>query len=73
MLISLAGAPTQGADATLAPARRPVALSGAERWSLRPTEAGPAAPGHPASAPAGAVPEARRHVRMVYPALIATR
>ena len=75
-LASLAAAPTQGADATLARDRRPVSLSGSEWWALRPSQVGPAAqePRRPAAeVSAGTIPEARRHVRVIYPGLIATR
>ncbi|GEP07465.1 hypothetical protein [Methylobacterium oxalidis] len=75
-LVGLAAAPTQGADGTLGRERPPVSLSGAEVWSLRPTQVSLAVVRPDASTrdrPATGIPEARRNVRMVYPALVEAR
>ncbi|MDR7037335.1 MULTISPECIES: hypothetical protein [Methylobacterium] len=75
-LVGLAAVPTHGADATLARQRAPVALSGAEIWALRPTEVSLAVVPAPRAArdrPATHIPEERRRVRMVYPALVEAR
>lgn len=75
-LAALSAAPTQGADGTLPRDGTAVALAGAERWRLRPTEvtttgATTRRPGK--AAQSDEIPEARRAVRMVYPGLTATR
>ncbi|MEA1835111.1 hypothetical protein U8607_23765 [Methylobacterium durans] len=72
----LAAVPTHGADATLGRDRAPVAITSAEVWSLRPTQVSLAV--QPALRPvrggqAATIPEARRSVRMVYPALVEAR
>ncbi|MGU3538399.1 hypothetical protein [Methylobacterium sp. A54F] len=70
----LAAAPTRGADDTHDRAP-PQAPDGAERWRLRPSQAalGPDEAGPPARDAARPIPEARRSVRLVYPALLADR
>ncbi|MDV3143416.1 MAG: hypothetical protein Q8761_03265 [Sweet potato little leaf phytoplasma] len=65
--------PTHAADGTLGRARPRVEI-GAEIWRLRPSQASaalPAAaiPGRPVTE----IPEARRNVRLVYPALVEAR
>jgi hypothetical protein len=73
-LLSLAAAPTQGADATLARERKPVSLTGSEWWALRPAQIGLAVQAPPrAAAPASPTPAPRPAVRMVYPALVQAR
>ncbi|GJE61981.1 hypothetical protein [Methylobacterium trifolii] len=75
-LAGLATIPTHGADATLARDREPVALGGAERWRLRPADANVVAPTTTSSIRrnvAAAIPEERRRVRLVYPALTEAR
>lgn len=64
-------APTQGADGTLAPGRPPVPVDAADHWRLRPTVLAPG----PERSPRAVlpVPEARRSVRLVYPALVDAR
>jgi hypothetical protein len=73
-LAGLATVPTEGADRHLERPKPRVAVQGAERWRLRPTE--PAASVttgsiHQRAEPA--IPEVRRRVRFVYPALIESR
>jgi hypothetical protein len=73
-LAGLATVPTEGADVHLERPRPRVALPAAERWRLRPTE--PVMPNTTGSIrrrPETAVPEGRRNVRLVYPALIEAR
>ena len=75
-LAGLATIPTHGADATLARDRAPVTLGGAERWRLRPSQTpvlAPATTGSLRGRPANAIPEERRNVRQVYPALTEIR
>ncbi|WP_336486877.1 hypothetical protein [Methylobacterium nigriterrae] len=75
-LAGLAAPPSRAADGTLPRERPPVALTGAERWALRPAQVGPAAPAArpaPAGHEARAIPEERRNVRMVYPAFVESR
>lgn len=74
-LAGLATVPTHGADATLARDRRPVAMAGAERWRLRPTQSTLVLPAalRPRARPAIPIPDERRQVRLVYPALTETR
>ncbi|WP_375463781.1 hypothetical protein [uncultured Methylobacterium sp.] len=71
----LATVPTHGADATLARDRPTVALAGADRWRLRPSQAGIVlpVPSHARFRPAMPIPEERRQVRHVYPALTEAR
>ena len=72
-LAGLATVPTHGADATLARDRQPVAMAGAERWRLRPTQTGIVLPATLRARPAIPIPEERRQVRLVYPALTEAR
>lgn len=74
-LAGLATVPTHGADATLSRDRRPVTMSGSDRWRLRPTETNivlPTATG-PRLRAAVPIPEERRQVRQVYPAFTEMR
>ena len=74
-LAGLATVPTHAADATLARDRRPVTMSGSERWRLRPaqTSIALAAPSAARLRPAVPIPEDRRRVRQVYPAFTEMR
>jgi hypothetical protein len=76
-LITLAGlatVPTEGADRHLERSKPPVPMASAERWRLRPTEvAVPVTTGSLRRRAATAIPEDRRNVRFVYPALVAAR
>lgn len=69
-------APSEGADSTLPPARSAGPLGPADHWRLRPAEHAPA-PLPELRGPRGRmatdIPEARRQVRLVYPALIEAR
>ena len=74
-LAGLATVPTKGADGSLERAKPLVQMTGAERWRLRPTQ-GAVVPGTTGSLrprTAAAIPEERRHVRQVYPALVEAR
>lgn len=69
--------PTHAADGTLGQARSRVEI-GAEVWRLRPSQTGAPMPaGMPVAATrkgqVAEIPEARRSVRMVYPALVEAR
>lgn len=66
-------APTQGADGTLPTASAPVAVGAADHWRLRPTVSAPAPVIERSPRAALPVPEARRSVRLVYPALVEAR
>ncbi|SDA29655.1 hypothetical protein SAMN02799622_04555 [Methylobacterium sp. UNC378MF] len=73
-LVGLATVPTEGADRHLERPKPRIALQAAERWRLRPTE--PAVvtmTGSIRQRPETAIPEERRNVRLVYPALIEAR
>lgn len=74
-LAGLATVPTEGADGLLERPRPLVQLTGAERWRLRPTQSAsvPAATGSVRARAASAIPDERRHVRQVYPALVEAR
>lgn len=73
-LAGLATVPTEGADRHLERPKPRVAIQAAERWRLRPTEPAVAATtGSIRKRPATAIPEDRRNVRLVYPALIEAR
>ncbi|WP_375457490.1 hypothetical protein [uncultured Methylobacterium sp.] len=74
-LAGLATVPTHGADATLSRDRQPVAMTGADRWRLRPTQTSAVLPAasHPRLRPAMPIPEERRQVRQVYPAFTEAR
>jgi hypothetical protein len=73
-LAGLATVPTEGADRHLERPKPPVPMAGAERWRLRPTEvAAPVATGSLLKRAATAIPEERRNVRLVYPALVEAR
>ncbi|MGH1591901.1 hypothetical protein ACRBEV_30315 [Methylobacterium phyllosphaerae] len=73
-LAGLATVPTEGADRHLERPKPRIAMQGAERWRLRPTEASvTATTGSIRERSEGAVPEGRRNVRLVYPALIEAR
>ncbi|MCJ2105415.1 hypothetical protein MKK70_08485 [Methylobacterium sp. E-041] len=69
-LAGLAIVPTHGADATLARDRQPVAMSGADRWRLRPAQTNIVLPAAAQARvrPAMPIPEERHRVRQVYPA-----
>lgn len=70
----LATAPTEGADRHLERPKPRVAIQAAERWRLRPTEPVVAATtGSIRTRAETAIPEDRRNVRLVYPALIEAR
>lgn len=69
--------PTHAADGTLGQARPRLEI-GAEVWRLRPSQvSGSLLAGLPAAAtrkrPATEIPDTRRNVRMVYPALVEAR
>ena len=66
--------PTEGADRHLERPKPRIQMAGAERWALRPTEvAVPATTGGLRVRSGGAIPEERRNVRFVYPALVEAR
>ncbi|WP_430912640.1 hypothetical protein [Methylobacterium sp. sgz302541] len=65
--------PTQGADGTLAPDRPKVPVAGGELWRLRPAMPVPTVAPEPKARIATPLPEARRNVRLVYPALVEAR
>ncbi|MDP4021811.1 hypothetical protein Q8W71_04160 [Methylobacterium sp. NEAU 140] len=72
----LATVPTRGDDVHLERPRPPVPMTGAERWRLRPTQVAaivPAAAAAPRKRTATVIPEERRNVRLVYPALVEAR
>ncbi|AWN39117.1 hypothetical protein DK427_19220 [Methylobacterium radiodurans] len=65
--------PTHAADGTLGQTRPRVEI-GAEIWRLRPSQTSAALPaGAARKGAATEIPEARRNVRMVYPALVEAR
>jgi hypothetical protein len=65
--------PTHAADGTLGPARPRLEI-GAEIWRLRPSQASAPLPSAAArKGQATEIPQARRSVRMVYPALVEAR
>ena len=74
-LAGLATVPTQGADGSLERPKPLVQMSGAERWRLRPTQVAvvPMSTGSVRARAASAIPEDRRNVRQVYPALVEAR
>jgi len=76
-VVTLAGlttVPTEGADRHLERPKPRVQMAAAERWRLRPTEAAvPVTTGSLRKRTATAIPEDRRSVRLVYPALIEAR
>ncbi|KNY22920.1 hypothetical protein AKJ13_09860 [Methylobacterium sp. ARG-1] len=73
-LAGLATVPTEGADRHLERPKPPVPMASAERWRLRPTEvAVPVTTGSLRRRTATAIPEDRRNVRLVYPALVEPR
>lgn len=74
-LAGLATVPTEGADGHLERPKPLVQMTGAERWRLRPAQpmAVPATTGGARARAAAAIPEERRHVRQVYPALVEAR
>lgn len=74
-LAGLATVPTKGADGLLERPKPLVQMTGAERWRLRPTQAVvvQATTGIPRARAASAIPDERRHVRQVYPALVEAR
>jgi hypothetical protein len=73
-LAGLATVPTEGADRHLERPKPRVAVQGAERWRLRPTEpAASVTTGSIRQRAETAIPEVRRRVRFVYPALIESR
>lgn len=74
-LAGLATVPTEGADGHLERPKPLVQMTGAERWRLRPTQAAvaTAATGGVRARLAAPIPDERRHVRQVYPALVEAR
>jgi hypothetical protein len=70
----LATVPTEGADAHLERPKPRVQMPAADRWRLRPTEPIlPSTTGSIRKRPESAIPEERRNVRLVYPALLEAR
>ncbi|SFL93281.1 hypothetical protein SAMN05192568_101454 [Methylobacterium pseudosasicola] len=73
-LAGLATVPTEGADRHLERPKPPVPMASAERWRLRPTEVVvPVTTGSLRKRAETAIPEERRNVRFVYPALVEAR
>ena len=73
-LAGLATMPTQGADGHLERPKPRIQMTGAERWRLRPTEVVvPITTGSLTRRSETAIPEERRSVRLVYPALVEAR
>ena len=74
-LAGLATVPTEGADGHLERPKPLVQMAGAERWRLRPTQAAvvPATAGGVRARATSPIPDERRHVREVYPALVEAR
>ncbi|MCJ2140673.1 hypothetical protein [Methylobacterium sp. E-066] len=73
-LAGLATVPTEGADRHLERPKPPVPMASAERWRLRPTEvAVPVTTGSLRKRAETVIPEGRRSVRFVYPALVEAR
>ncbi|MGH1571602.1 hypothetical protein ACRAWG_14110 [Methylobacterium sp. P31] len=73
-LAGLATVPTEGADRHLERPKPHIPMPSAERWRLRPTEpALVSTTGSIRKRPEAAIPENRRNVRLVYPALIEAR
>ncbi len=74
-LAGLATVPTEGADGSLERPKPLLPVSGVERWRLRPTQVSvvPASTGSVRTRAASAIPEDRRNVRQVYPALVEAR
>ncbi|MEL6062849.1 MULTISPECIES: hypothetical protein [unclassified Methylobacterium] len=73
-LAGLATVPSESADGHLDRPKPRIAMPAAERWRLRPTEpAMPSTTGSIRSRTEIPVPEDRRRVRLVYPALIEAR
>lgn len=70
----LAAVPSQGADAHLERPKPRVQMPASELWRLRPAEpAMPSTTGSIRSRAEAPIPESRRHIRLVYPALIEAR
>jgi hypothetical protein len=76
-LVSLAGlatVPSKGADAHLERPKPRVAIPTADRWRLRSAQAAmPSTTGSIRGRTETPIPESRRRVRLVYPALIEAR
>jgi hypothetical protein len=73
-LAGLATVPSESADAHLERPKPRVHMPSADRWSLRPTEpAMPSTTGSIRGRTETSIPESRRRVRLVYPALIEAR
>ena len=74
-LAGLATVPTQGADSYPRERSKPrIQVPASERWRLRPAEpVVPSTTGSIALRPETPIPENRRAVRLVYPALIEAR
>lgn len=75
-LAGLATVPTKGEDVHLERPKPLVPMTNAERWRLRPTETNvvlPAVTGSIRVRATIAIPEERRNVRLVYPALTEAR
>ncbi|MDP4004342.1 hypothetical protein [Methylobacterium sp. NEAU K] len=75
-LAGLATVPTEGADGHLERPKPRIQMAGAEHWRLRPTEAVvpvPRTTGSLRKRSETAIPEDRRRVRLVYPALVEAR
>jgi len=73
-LTGLATVPSKGADAHLERPKPRVPMPAADRWRLRPAvSAMPSTTGSIRSRNETPIPESRRRVRLVYPALIEAR
>ena len=73
-LMGLATVPSKGADAPPERQKPRVPMPAADRWRLRPTEpAMPSTTGSIRGRTETPIPEGRRSVRLVYPALIEAR
>lgn len=73
-LAGLATVPSQSADRRLERPKPRIEMPAADRWRLRPTEpAMPSTTGSIRSRTDHPVPEEKRRVRLVYPALIEAR
>jgi hypothetical protein len=73
-LIGLATVPTRGADSHLERPKPRISVPAADRWRLRPAEPiMPSTTGSIARRGETPMPEERRKVRLVYPALIEPR
>ncbi|WP_267426652.1 hypothetical protein [Methylobacterium sp. GC_Met_2] len=74
IMVGLATVPSKGADAHLERPKPHVSMPTADRWRLRPVEpATPSTTGSIRGRIETPIPESRRRVRLVYPALIEAR